>query len=163
MAVFSPLLGKGKAGDILNVHWGCYVTLIYKAGSPQNHHWTYMLPRWNYFAWKRYGTVPKKQTRKPNDRWKSQANADYLKCWVQCLLSPQCCNLVVLPSLCSGHGHQWFALLWLYGCTPNGNSHNCHGAAVHSGSSGWWRTSHSTWAQGRLNRMLHSAGWVASV
>lgn len=78
---------------------------------------------------------------------------------VWCLPSPLCCNLPLLHSLCSGYGHQWFAVLRLYGCSPNGNSHHCHGAAVHSGSPGWWGTAHSTWTQGRLKKSLLGAVW----
>lgn len=51
----------------------------------------------------------------------------------------------------SGYGDQWSALLWLYGCSPNGNLNHRHGTTIYLGSSGRWGTTHSTWAQSMLN------------
>lgn len=79
-----------------------------------------------------------------------------------CCLPSECFNLAFLQSL-PGYGHQRFAVLWLHGCSPHGNSHNCHGAALHPGSSGWWGAAHSTWAQGTQNKTPLSTAWAANI
>lgn len=43
-----------------------------------------------------------------------------------------------------GNGYQWPPVLRLHGCSSNGDTDHSHGAALHSGSSGWWGFTHST-------------------
>jgi len=55
------------------------------------------------------------------------------------LCFPSSCIYISSP----GHGHQRPPVLWLHGRSSHGDSDHSHGAAVHSGSAGWRRPTHT--------------------